>query len=726
MSVKRPRARMAARLRPSGLALLGFALLAIVVANSFLPAAADMLAPPLGAMMTLAGIVLIGFALSDMQGRIRSLRSRLARQRTGLARYTDLVGLIGDVIVRRDMDGRITFVNRVYCETFGIEARAVLGENHAPELVTGALPQATWSPGGRQRYDQCLRTVHGQRWFSWEDFPVRDGDGLLIEIQSVGRDITDRKRMEEDLAAARDLAQEASQAKSMFLATMSHEIRTPMNGVLGMARLLHGTQLTPEQRTYVDAVRESGDALMALINDILDFSKIEAGRMAFDPGEVDIRALVQHVSELMSPRASEKGVELQTFVASDVPKTVLVDEGRLRQVLLNLVGNAIKFTERGGTSIELAMGDDMGEGQARLLFTIRDTGIGIPQEAIARVFGDFEQVDRSTSRRFGGTGLGLAISKRIIEAMNGAIEIDSAPGAGTAITVSIELPVVAGADAVDAPLRGLKILVATASPLTGPLLVRQLEAAGAEARLAQSGAQALTMKAAAGASGAAVTTLVSDADVGDMTGDALAQAMGADVRAIVLLPMGARKDDVQERGFAGFLIKPVRPGSLIHRISLVHGRDGTVPDDDEQRLKRRRKPRKVRDSGLNVLLAEDNDINALLAMSLLAKAGHRVARARNGREALDLAHQNHFDIILMDVHMPEMDGLQATRVLRERGVRLPVIALTANAMDEDRQICLDAGMDDYLAKPLDADLFEEMIERWSVPRMGPALRVQGA
>ena len=726
MSVERPRAPRLARNWPTGLALLGFGFLAIVAADSIFAPPTAQFNPLIGGGLLIMGMAMIAAALLDTMARLKDLRTRVARHREGLERYMGLVTLIGDVIVRRDMDGRVTFVNRVYCETFGCRPQDVLGEAHAPELVMGTLPQAVWSPGGRQRYDQCLRTVHGHRWFSWEDFPVRDSDGMMIEVQSVGRAITDRKRMEEDLAAARDMAQEASQAKSMFLATMSHEIRTPMNGVLGMAQLLHGTQLSPEQRTYVDAVRESGDALMALINDILDFSKIEAGRLAFDPIEVDVRALVQHVSELMSPRAFEKGVELQTFVASDVPKTVLADQGRLRQVLLNLVGNAIKFTEQGGTSIELTPGGEAGEGQVRLAFTIRDTGIGMPENALARVFGEFEQVDTSTSRRFGGTGLGLTISKRIVEAMNGAIVVESAPGAGTTITVTLELPVVAGPQVVDAPLHGLKVIVATASPLTGPLLVRQLEAAGAQARLAQNGAQALTLKAAAGVSELPATTLVTDMQLDDMGGADLAREMGAQVRSIVLLPMGARKDDVREKGFDGFLVKPVRPASLLGRIQLVHGRGGDASDDDEHRLKRRRKPRKSRDSGLTVLLAEDNDINALLAMSLLAKAGHSVERARHGREALDLIHGRRFDMILMDIHMPEMDGLEATRVLRERGMRLPIIALTANAMDEDRQICLDAGMDDYLAKPLDAELFEEMIERWSVPRMSGALRAHGS
>lgn len=726
MSVNWPRARQKARNWPMGLALLGFILLLIVVADSFLGTVSAHLNPLISGGLAVMGLALMSAALIDTKARLESVRRHIARSRTGLEHYIGLVAMIGDVIVRRDMTGRVTFVNRVYCETFGCRVGEVVGHTHAPELVTGSLPQAAWSPAGRQRYDQCLRTVYGQRWFSWEDFPVRGPDGEVVEIQSVGRDITDRKRMEEDLSAARDMAQEASQAKSMFLATMSHEIRTPMNGVLGMAQLLHGTALTPEQRTYVDAVRESGDTLMALINDILDFSKIEAGRLAFDPGEVDVRALIQSVSELMSPRAFEKGVELQTFVANDVPKTVLADQGRLRQVLLNLVGNAVKFTEEGGTAIELAGAPGAFEGQVRLTFAIRDTGIGMPEQAIARVFGEFEQVDSATSRRFGGTGLGLAISKRIIEAMNGSILIESAPDAGTTIKVALELPVVAGPETVDAPLHGLKVIVATASPLTGPLLVRQLEAAGAEARLAQTGAEALTLKAAAGASGRPATTLVTDAALEDMSGEELADAFGADTRNIVLLPMGARKDNVRDRGFDGFLVKPVRAGSLLHRIALVHGREGAPGDDEEPRLKRRRKVRKSRDTGLLVLLAEDNDINALLAMSLLAKAGHSVERARNGREALDLVHQRHFDMILMDVHMPEMDGLEATRILRERGMRLPIIALTANAMDEDRKICLDAGMDDYLAKPLDAELFDDMIERWSVPRMGAALRAQGA
>ena len=559
-------------------------------------------------------------------------------------------------------------------------------------------------------------------------------DGTLIEIQSVGRDVTDRKQMEIDLKAGRDLAEEGSQAKSMFLATMSHEIRTPMNGVLGMANLLLGTELTPEQKTYAQAVLDSGEALMALINDILDFSKIESGRLAFESSAVDLRLLVQNVTELLSPRAFEKGIALQSFVAPDVPGKVMADEGRLRQVILNLAGNAIKFTDKGAATIELSSDGPAEEGRVTLKLVIRDTGVGIPEEARARVFGEFEQADGSTTRRFGGTGLGLAISKRIVEAMNGAIELESHQGGGTVFTVYLTMPVAEPAPPPSRSLSGLKILLATSAPLIGNLITRQLGSAGAEARACESVAEGLTHLAAASSAGNAFTTIITDETLSDGPADGLLSQIrrsGAEsaLRAILLLPVGAKRSDLREHGFDAYLVKPVRANALVQRVALLHGR-GDAPAEDERQQKRTRARRtmpKGDRKSLSVLLAEDNDINALLVIALLAREGHTVERVANGQEALDALGKKTYDLVLMDVHMPVLDGLAATRAIRAQGkTELPIVALTANAMDEDRRICLDAGMNDYLSKPIDPDLFEAMIERFTLKADTPRLKGVGA
>jgi PAS domain S-box-containing protein len=718
------------------MAAIGTLVLAAVSADGWLDGRFEIGPARLIAALASFGASLLFFAYLDERRRVGNLRRAVWRRHGADSRFKDVLEQVNDIIFRRNGGGKLTYVNPAFCETFGIAEVEVLGHPFELQMIDGEpSPYRGAQPRAQAgvltlRYDQCLRTRYGNRWFSFEDSPIRSVSGDLVEIQTVGRDVTDRKQMEIDLKARRDLAEEGSQAKSMFLATMSHEIRTPMNGVLGMANLLLGTELTPEQRTYAEAVQQSGEALMALINDILDFSKIEAGRLAFETGEVALRPLIQNVTELMSPRALEKGIALQSFVAPDVPAAVMADEARLRQVLLNLMGNAIKFTDRGAATIELLSASPPFEGRAELCLVIRDTGVGIPEEARQRIFGEFEQADSSTTRRFGGTGLGLAISKRIVEAMNGSIVLESTPGAGTSFTIRLSLPVAAPAPEADRPLDGLKILIATGAPLIGPLLTRQLDAAGAEARAVETGAEAVTLIAAARSAGAPYTTVVTDEKLPDMTAEALLgqlarvqEGSAEPLRSILLLPVGAKRADVRQRGFDAYLVKPVRPAALIQRAGLAHGR-GQATEDEEapprrSRGRRRSKPDR---KPLSVLLAEDNDINALLVIAMLSREGHAVERVTHGQEALDAIARKTYDLVLMDVHMPVMDGLEATRQIRARGLdQLPVVALTANAMDEDRRICLDAGMNDYLAKPIDPELFEAIIERFSgAPVLGRA------
>lgn len=708
------------------LAGLGLLVLGLAVLSELAPGGAFAGTPELIALLTLMGAGVVAYAFLEQRRRVKRLRTLRRRVSRSEARYRHIIEHVGDVLIRRNAEGRVTFVNAAFCEIFACKAEDVLGRTYAIEVLEGdSSPfferNAKMRVQRHLRYDQCVNTPAGRRWYSWEDFPIRVLGGALVEVQSMGRDITERKLMEENLKATRDVAQESSQAKSMFLATMSHEIRTPMNGVLGMARLLLDTKLTPEQCSYAQAVQESGEALMSLINDILDFSKIEAGRIEFTPTEVDLRVLVEHVTELLSTRAFEKGIDLAAFVAPEVPARVLVDENRLRQVLLNLAGNAIKFTEEGGAAIEVTCAPSQDKDTVTLLITISDTGVGIAPDAQPRIFDDFEQADSSTTRRFDGTGLGLAISKRLVSAMKGTIALESAKAAGSVFKISLSLPIAVPAPVEPPALEGLKVLIVSGSFVTADTVMRALLAEGAEARAVSSGAQALTALAAALAADAPFTTLVCDETLPDMAGEGLLRALEMDNkvlshRSLVLLPIGAKRDDVKDKGFDAYLIKPVRQASLVHRIAAVHGReDGETieapPESSEERRAVKKKKR-----NLSVLLAEDNDINALVAVSLLQRDGHKVDRVVNGEEVLEAVARKRYDLILMDVHMPDLDGLEATRRLRQGPHHaIPVVALTANAMDEDRRRCLDAGMDDYLPKPLDPDLFEAVIERWSTP-----------
>ncbi|HUJ04021.1 MAG TPA: ATP-binding protein, partial [Rhizomicrobium sp.] len=356
-----------------------------------------------------------------------------ARLHESEARYKGLVDSLGDVIARRGPDGRLTYANDAFLTLFGLSAEHSIGNIVAPELHPESHAKQFGKLGdmhnGRARYDQHVLTASGWRWISWEDYPILNEKGELVEVQSVGRDITERKTLEDALAGARDRAEAASHAKSRFLATMSHEIRTPMNGVLGMARLLLETGLHPEQQSYVEAIEQSGRSLLSLIDDILDFSKIESGVVTLEEEEVELQSLIAGVAELLGPRARAKGIELVAVTAPDLPETVSSDAGRMRQILTNLVGNAVKFTETGGVRIDAKLVER--DEQTLIRFEVRDTGVGVPADKRKDIFSEFVQADSSHARRFGGSGLGLAISKRLVGAMGGEIGLEPVRGGGS-------------------------------------------------------------------------------------------------------------------------------------------------------------------------------------------------------------------------------------------------------------------------------------------------------
>jgi PAS domain S-box-containing protein len=608
----------------------------------------------------------------------------------------------GDVIVRRDGAGRITYANDAFCALAGCSRDALIGASDQPHVIEqGATAIA---PDGTHSHDQKIATAEGERWIAWREVTVRTGEGaqMRAEVQSVGRDVTDRAQAERALADARDQAEAASRAKSRFLAVVSHEIRTPLNGILGMSDLLRDTALTPEQLTYTRAVKASGETLLALIEQVLDFSKIEAGRLDLEPRAFDLAVLVEETVELIAPRAQAKDLAVASYVADNVPRQVVGDAARLRQVLLNLTGNAIKFTDQGGLSIVVERGTE----PDAITIVVHDTGIGIAAEEQERIFHEFEQADRSAARAFLGTGLGLAISRLIIERMGGHIGVESLPGAGSTFRVTIALPQAENPpDIVRPDLSGIDCLIVAPAAIEATLLERRLADWGARTRIAADveKARSLLAQRSWGA-------LVVDHVLGRAACEALATARVP--RRIVLVTPAARHDlpALKAAGFTGYLVKPVRSASLAARL--------TTPDQAFDR------PTDMADSigeadgsapagGLPILVAEDNEINALLARALLTRLGHQPTITADGAATVAAwraaqAAGEPFSLILMDVHMPGSDGIETARRIRaaeaEQGLaRTPIIALTANALEEEREACRLAGMDGFLTKPLDRE-----------------------
>ena len=545
--------------------------------------------------------------------------------------------------------------------------------------------------------------------------PLRDKNGRVTGLVGIGHDITHLKKVQEEMKVAREAAEAASRAKSEFLANMSHEIRTPLNGVMGMTDLALETDLTPEQREYLETVKMSGDSLLTVINDILDFSKIEAGKIDLEAIDFNLRNDLETTLRTLALRADEKGLELMCEVAPEVPEIVRGDSNRLRQILMNLVGNAIKFTDHGEIAVKVQV--EPKEGLDSLChFTVSDSGIGIPEDKRELIFMPFSQADSSTTRKYGGTGLGLTISTRLVQMMGGKIWVESEVGRGSQFHFTTRLgaadskEIKVGTIAPPELLRGVKVLVVDDNRTNRRILDGMLVCWQMKPTSVEGGREALAELSAAREAGEPYRLILTDMHMPLMDGFALVEQIRnspeLSTATIMMLTSAGHRGDAarcQELGVSAYLLKPIRQSELREAVARVLGasrQEGAIPLVTRFSLQDAREP----NAFLSVLIAEDNLVNQRLAVRLLEKRGHQVAVAATGIEALKALEKEKFDLVLMDVQMPEMDGLEAAMAIRQKekgsGFHQPIVALTAHAMKGDREKCLAAGMDGYLTKPI--------------------------
>ncbi|HYZ15107.1 MAG TPA: response regulator [Candidatus Acidoferrum sp.] len=653
------------------------------------------------------------------------MATELTERQSALTRYRLLSEVTRDIILFIDRDTfEIIEANSAACEEYGLSRAELLGRSlmtirDASHSVDTEVIEAMDRAEG-VAFESVHRRADGTHFPVDVQARTATIDGRRIIVETI-RDATERQRAREELSRALDQALEASRLKSEFVATMSHEIRTPMNGVIGMTELLLGTDLSPEQREFATTVRDSAHALLSIINDILDFSKIEAGKLDLDSTDFDPARIVESVANLVRTEANAKGVGVDVKLSPLLPPAVNGDPVRLRQILTNLAGNAVKFTASGRVVIEAKI-DSAEEDEVTLRFAVSDTGIGIGPEVQKRLFEPFVQGDGTTTRRFGGTGLGLSISRRLIRLMGGKIEVESRPGEGSTFRFTATFRQADGVLAGDEdglPLDRLRILIVEDDSVARNTIERYAASWGMQSEIAQTVAEALAKLFDAAVEGAPFDIVLADYVLPKVNAFALARAIGESDAygkpSLVLMTAfdaNGRKDEAYRRGFCAYITKPFSPSAL--HDALVEGarRRRGVETKPSEAVRTAQSHDEIR-----LLLAEDQEVNRRVTVLQLAELNfRRVETVRNGAEAVRAVATGEFDLVLMDVHMPEMDGFAAAQAIREAeretGKHVIIIALTANALAGDRRACLDAGMDDYLSKPLRVQALRSMLERW--------------
>lgn len=654
--------------------------------------------------------------------------------------FTSLIHNIPACFIRKDRSGRIVFANEKFAQVIGYPLEQIIGKTvadfYAPELALEARKEDELVMESGVIWEDVFEAKVGgeTRYFASRKGPVRNEQQQVIGIQTIFWDITSQRLAEqallverEELRAAKATAEQANRAKSEFLANMSHEIRTPLNAIIGMTDLLMETPLNRSQMDYLKMVQDSGESLLAIINDVLDYSKIEAGKFQLDYLPVDLAECLGDAVKGLGFRAHNRGLELVLQIDNDFPNSVVADAARLRQILVNLVGNAIKFTDSGEVVVTL-QAKHLETGRCLVQLRVQDTGIGISPDNLERIFHQFEQADASTTRKYGGTGLGLAICSRLVQLMNGHLSVTSTLGSGSCFSVEVPLelgpgPLVADTTARGILVQGVRVLVVDDNQTNRRILRDMLANWGMRATLTTGGAEALRIAAEHASAGQPFQLIISDYNMPEMDGLTLAKELlhRQHIRnnALILLTSGMRPQDEREfqrLGITWQLLKPAKQSEIYNAVVNALAAEHLIaPLASHPALGSASATAGPR---WHVLLAEDNKVNQKLAIGLLEKLGHSVTVAHNGVEALEHLANETFDLVLMDVQMPEMDGFHATQELRQReratGQHIPVVAMTAHAMKGDRENCLAVGMDDYLCKPIRARDLNEMLESLAV------------